>query len=475
MTNATKTRERIRAHRDFYLLCDPFTSYSTLIQELKRFNVEHEEPLPPSAVTAIAQERTLKRSLVPKERTREYLIHHGKKMHRDGMSAEKLAGELRPTNLANCEQELSEDELLDVARAVVEGTDEVETENLGVPMSEVVAEEIRWLWDSRMPYGKITILDGDPGLGKSMVAMDIVARVSTGRELPDGTLGTVGNVGTLGTVGTLGGVVYMTAEDGLADTVRPRLDAAGADASKILALNTYKDDPITLPSHLYLLERAIGMVSAKLVVIDPFLAFLDPKLSANQDQQVRVALTPLKELAERTGVAVLLIRHLNKKDAIKALYRGGGSIGVIGAARSGMVIDKLPEDSKVRVLALTKHNLTEEAPSLTYTIETAQNGSGRVAWGDAIEMDADELVNPDTNEVDKAVAWLESYLGDGPLPSETIIKDADAAGIKERTLKRAKSAKEIPSYRDGLGGTWRWHLATCDCDTCKSKRYDKVS
>jgi hypothetical protein len=358
-----------------------------------------------------------------------------------------------------CEEPLPDDEVDRITlyeNAVDETDDEV-----GVLMSDVTAERVEWLWDGRIPLGKLTVLDGDPGLGKSLITMDLAARVTTGRAFPHGDVDHVGNLDHLDHVGHLGGVVILSAEDGLADTIRPRLDAAGADTSKIVAISTVPDREgnertIAVPEDIAAIEKATQRVSAKLVIIDPLMAFLSGK--ANYDQDVRKALTPLARMAERSGVAVLVVRHLNKQQGGKALYRGGSSIGIIGAARSGLVVEAHPDNDDLRVLAVSKSNLAEKPASLTYSITTAENNAAKVQWGKATNLNADDILNPDTSEVGKAKAWLATRLRDMPLPATTVLDDAEAAGISKKTLYRAKDALGVESKKDGLGGTWRWHL-----------------
>ena len=245
---------------------------------------------------------------------------------------------------------------------------------VGKLLSEVEPEQVEWLWPGRLPLGKLAVLDGDPGLGKSALTLDLAARVSAGLELPDGS-----RCGPAG-------VVLLSAEDGLEDTIRPRLDAAGADTERIVALSmigvgTRAERLVSLTQDLDAIEAAIRRVGAALVVIDPLMAFLTGKTDSHKDQDIRRALAPLAALAERTGAAVLIVRHLNKSAGGNALYRGGGSIGIIGAARAGLVVAPDPEDPERRILAANKHNLSGAAPSLVFRVEAAPNGAARVAWG----------------------------------------------------------------------------------------------
>jgi hypothetical protein len=279
---------------------------------------------------------------------------------------------------------------------------------VGTLLSEVEPERVEWLWDGRIPLGKLTILDGDPGLGKSVITIDLAARVTTGRGFPNGDVDALDGVGGLG---GLGGVVILSAEDGLGDTIRPRFDAAGGDPHKIVAISTVPDGDgnernMSIPEDIATIEKAIRRVDAKLVIVDPLMAFLSGK--ANYDQDVRKALTPLARMAERTGAAVLVVRHLNKNTGGKAIYRGGNSIGIIGTARSGLVVEEHPDNKDLRVFAVSKSNLAKKAVSLTYSIATADNGTARIAWGAATNLDANDIGLPPLERTRSPYATLAS-------------------------------------------------------------------
>ena len=323
----------------------------------------------------------------------------------------------------------------------------------GTLLSEVEPERVQWLWPGRLPLGKLAVLDGDPGLGKSAVTLDLAARVSAGLELPDGEW-----------CGPAG-VVLLSAEDGLADTIRPRLDASRADTERIVALSTVVEGgkaerTISLTQDLNVIERAIEYVGAALVVVDPLMAFLSAKTDSHKDQDVRRALAPLAALAERTRAAMLIVRHLNKAAGGNTLYRGGGSIGIIGAVRSGLVVAKDPEDPERRILAANKHNLSRAAPSLVFRVETASNGAARVAWGGTSSLSAGDILrepaDPEQRSaLSEAKDFLLKELADGRVAAELVEKDADAAGISKRTLKRAKRALGVGSDKES-DGSWSW-------------------
>lgn len=328
-------------------------------------------------------------------------------------------------------------------------------EPVGVLLADVAPERVEWLWEGRIPKGKLTLVDGDPGLGKSNLTTDAAARITAGRPWPDGS------------PCEKGGVVLMNAEDGLADTIRPRVDAAGGDVSKVLALATVPEEDgedrlLSIPEDLPIIERGIRQVEASLVVVDPFMAFLSGNANSHKDQDIRRALAPLAKLAERTGVAVVIVRHLNKATGGNALYRGGGSIGIIGAARSALLVAEDPEDESRRVLASLKHNLSEPAPSLAFSITTAANGAARVEWKGETTFGAHDLLRAPVDDEEKsalseAMDFLRDELGDGPMAAKSVQKNAHDARITDATLRRAKSALKVKSVKEG-DGSWSWHI-----------------
>src|SRR5215475_8030502 len=192
-------------------------------------------------------------------------------------------------------------------------------------MDTVLVEHVDWLWHRRIPLGKLTLLDGDPGLGKTALTLDLAARLSTGAPLEAD-----------GRCATPAGVVILNAEDGLGDTLRPRLDAAGADCARIVAFDL--EHLPMLPAGIPLLHDAIRAVDASLLLIDPLMAVLAASCDAYRDQDVRLLLNPLIALAKDIGVAILLVRHWTKAPGHKALYRGSGSIAFNAAGRSGLTL-----------------------------------------------------------------------------------------------------------------------------------------
>ena len=327
-------------------------------------------------------------------------------------------------------------------------------------MDEVEPEPVRWLWSGRIPLGKLASLDGDPGLGKSTLTLDIAARVTTGRQMPDGADGLTDPAG----------VVLLSCEDDLADTVRPRLDAAEADVSRIVHLSGVKDAEGTrLPTiaNLPALQQAIDAVDARLVVIDPPMAHLPSGADSHRDQDIRNSLAPLMEFAARTKVAVLIVRHLNKSSGGTPLYRGGG---IIAAVRSGLLVGRDPDEEDKCVLAQTKANLAEPMTSLSYAV-VEQNNVGRIVWHGDSEHDAAALLKHPAHSKRSAVKKAESFLLDilaaGPVATKDVEREAEEAGIAKATLRRAKQNLEIKARKLGQPGSsgqaWQWVLPEHDC------------
>jgi AAA domain len=318
-----------------------------------------------------------------------------------------------------------------------------------VLVADVDREQVRWLWPDRIPRGKTAVLDGDPGTGKSTLTLTIAAKVSTGSPFPDGTRPEVGDV------------ILLSAEDDIGDTIRPRLEAAGADLARCWVLpDVHPEDkpprPPELPADLFLLEDLVKSKAAALVVIDPLMAFLSGQVDSHRDQDIRRVLASLGYMAARTGAAVVVVRHMNK-GAGSALYRGSGSIGIVGAARSGLLVAPDPDDEGRRILAMTKSNLAKMPDALAYRLVNDERYEvARVVWDGASTRTANDLVRPRVDEDEapalaEAVRVLKEVLADGPLSAGNIKKLAAQAGVAERTLQRARQALGVTTRRQGFG------------------------
>jgi hypothetical protein len=337
-----------------------------------------------------------------------------------------------------------------------------------INLSEVQPERVRWLWDGYIPLGKVVLVDGDPGMGKSTLLYDLAARISTGAVMPDGSRAHIDRPA---------GVVILSAEDGLADTIRPRLDAAGADPDMIFAIdgltNGEQERSITL-ADIPAIEQAILRVEAKLVIIDPLMAYLGSETNSYRDQDVRGLLAPLARVAEKHGVAIVVVRHLSKGQSTNVLYRGGGSIGIIGAARVALMVGRDPDDpdGPRRILAVAKSNLAAFPPALAYHIEEAGNGVGYIVWegethhtAAAISASASPEHEEGQRERDEVAQALRAALTKGRRLQKEIMHEVRAAtGASESTIHRARRRVGIISEREGFGpgSLVYWHLPDDD-------------
>jgi AAA domain len=330
-----------------------------------------------------------------------------------------------------------------------------------IRLADVAPERVRWLWPSWIPLGKLTMLDGDPGLGKSTLTLDLAARVSTGSPLPDGE-----------PVGAKGAVLVASAEDGIADTLRPRVAAAGGDLSRVVVLDHVAEAggsrPLVLPDDLDHVEGRALELGAVLIVIDPFMAYLSGAVDSHRDQDVRRAMHRMKEMAERTGAAVLTVRHFTKSEA-RAVHKGGGSVGISGAARSLLMVAADPDDEALRVYAVIKSNLAAVPKSLAYRVVGDElHDCARIAWQGTSGRTADELTRQREREerlapkLEAAEARLERMLADGPRLRADIEAAAQEDGVSWRTVERAKKHLGVEDGqrpepgRQGAGPSWWW-------------------
>jgi AAA domain len=336
-----------------------------------------------------------------------------------------------------------------------------------VNLCDVEPEHVEWLWDDHLPLGKLVVLDGDPGVGKSTVSLDLAARVSTGSPMPDGS------------AGAKGAVLILSAEDGLADTIRPRIDAAGGDPARVHALTviTYpgEDGKVlsrtpAIPRDIPAIEAIITVHRVILVIIDVLVAYLGGDVNSHHDQDVRRALSPVAAMADRTGCCVLVLRHLNKTAGASAVYRGGGSIGIIGAARAGFMCGTDPDNETRRVLAPVRCNLSAEPPAIAYQlIPDELHGCARVRWlGETTLKPWQLLSDPGDSESrserDEAAEWLRGYLIDngGEAKAGDAIKAARGDGIAQRTLQTARKRAGVTTAKVGVRGPWLWRLDVPD-------------
>jgi len=268
--------------------------------------------------------------------------------------------------------------------------------SLGTSFDKIEAEMVVWLWYPHIPRGKITILESDPGNSKSVFTVDLAARISSGSPMPDGTPCKQGTV------------IMLNAEDGAGDTVKPRLMAAGADCTRVVNFTTIDtgkgERQVRLPEDIAHLRSLAEEHEPALIVIDPLWAFVGSKHRSISDQEMREALTPLKELAEELDVAIIIIRHLNKNSKeVNPMYRGAGSIGITGLARNVLttIQDKL--NLSRYYLARVKANLAPSSAPLCYDLVSVAvktpNGVTNVPkleWLGTVNASLFELMAQDT-------------------------------------------------------------------------------
>jgi putative DNA primase/helicase len=334
--------------------------------------------------------------------------------------------------------------------------------------ASVKTRKVEWAWAKRFPLGKVSIIEGDPGDGKSVLTVDLVARWSSGSPMPDGSDG-VGPVN----------VVMISAEDDMEDTIVPRLRRAGANLENVLliAWGSRPDIPFDIAENLPELRRQILARNAKIVIVDPLSAFMPEKADTHNDASTRRALQPLKVLASQTGAAIVCVRHLTKGSAGgKAMYRGGGSIAFIGAARAAYLVAPSHTNPDVKVLACVKNNLARKPSSLTYTVEIAEDEQPFLVWGEALAQTAQELLDGPTKEdedndndelrgkrrarQEERVFLVELLDANGPLSWVDVVAAGKEEGYSQMTLVRARSeVMSIESYKhteDGVTRTlWR--------------------
>ena len=330
---------------------------------------------------------------------------------------------------------------------------DIEAIPVGIMLSEVQAETVEWLWERRIPLGKITVLDGDPDNGKSVLTTDLAARVTTGRAMPY----------RVSEDAARSGVVILSAEDGAGDTIRPSistLPAATLQGRHYSARRPARHPGGPRPD----LERAIKQVDAKLVIVDPIMAFLGRggQPQPRQGSSLGPHAGQAASRAPRRSPCVI-VRHLNKTPGGNVLYRGGGSIGIIGAARVGLLVGPHPDDEDLRVLAGQKSNLGPPPESLKYRIETAENDSARVKYEGTVEMKPQDLLKGPQDEEERSAAdeardFLRAVLAGGVRKESNLVKaEAKVLGISETTLNRVKRSIGVKSVK--IGETWFMSLS----------------
>ena len=309
-----------------------------------------------------------------------------------------------------------------------------------IRMSDIQPEEVQWLWYPYIPLGKLTVIQGDPGEGKTTFVLAMIAALTKGEALPERE--------PLDPVN----ILYQTAEDGLADTIRPRLDALGADCSRVLVIDESKRE-LSLSDER--IRQAMEETGAKLLVLDPLQAYLGAEVDMHRANEVRPILKRLGSVAEQMGCAVVLIRHLNKMQGQKSGHRGMGSVDFQAAARSVLLVGRAKEDPQLRIVVPDKSSLAPEGESIAFALDPEQG----FQWKGYCAYNAEELLGGSTKQVQTKTMQAEETLRnllDKPAPAEEILRRITAAGISERTLMTAK--KNLGVLSEKRGGQWFWRL-----------------
>ena len=311
-----------------------------------------------------------------------------------------------------------------------------------IRMSDVELQEVNWLWKPYIPFGKITIVQGDPGEGKTTFALQLAAVCTSGGALPG-----IENTEPFN-------VIYQTAEDGLGDTIKPRLIEANADESRVLNINE-DTNPLYLSDER--IEKAILQTDAKLMILDPIQGYVGEKVDINRANEIRSVLKKLSSVAERTGCAIVLVGHLNKAKGASSAYRGLGSIDFRAAARSVLLVGRLKNEPNVRVIVHDKSSLAPEGKSIAFNLGNEKG----FHWLDGYsDISSEELLCGISNETKTAVAedLIRDMLEDGAeVPADEIFRMAQAKNISRRTVNEAKkNISGIKSKKVGKG--WNWYL-----------------
>jgi uncharacterized protein YdeI (BOF family) len=335
---------------------------------------------------------------------------------------------------------------------------------------EVETERVHWVWPGYIPAGKLTLVAGDPGMGKSTLVGDLIARISKGTHLPSGQRSITGTS------------LIASAEDSPEDTIIPRLIACGANLKRVGIIREVRDAKsadeesryLCFPRDLTLLRDTLVSTGARILVIDPLNAFVEKGVDTYKDQDIRRILHPLETIAQETGTAIIIVAHLNKKEDASTLYRVGGTIGFVGAARSVLAVSKLPDDTNV--LFWLKGNLARRPPSMAYEIKqvrkikTATNTwkgenvihSSSIRWLGEVDfnpLSKNQAPTPEARVMEEATEFLRQVLQQSQeVDTEALYAEARAAGIAKSHLNRVKSSLGIVQTR--RNGAWFWSWPT---------------
>ena len=315
------------------------------------------------------------------------------------------------------------------------------TELQMIKMSEIQSQEVAWLWFPFIPYGKLTIVQGDPGDGKTTLVLKIAAKQSKGEGL-DSKMKLTEPLN----------VIYQSAEDGLADTVKPRLEAAGANCENISVI----DESIKSLSMIdERLEEAVIRTKAKLLILDPIQAYLGGGMDMNRAIEARDMTMKLATLAEKYQCAIVLVGHMNKAAGNKAAYRGMGSIDFFAVARSVLLVGRVEGEANIRAVVQIKNNLAAFGHPKAF--ELSEDG---FHWLGDYEITVDEVLGgiaPKANKLEQAKRLLREVAEtNNAMQSNEIFNLAEEQGISRRTLENAKKELSIRAKR--INNSWYWEL-----------------
>ncbi len=319
--------------------------------------------------------------------------------------------------------------------------EEIKTKLRMIKLSEIQAEEVKWLWFPMIPYGKLTIVQGDPGDGKTTLILNIAAKLSRGEGLDENMKPTEPM-----------NIIYQTAEDGLADTVKPRLEMAGADCERIMVIDESEKSLSMIDERL---EEAIIKTNAKLLILDPMQAYLGGGMDMNRANEARDMTKKLGALAEKYKCAIVLIGHMNKASGNKAAYRGMGSIDFFAVARSVLLVGRVEGEPNIRAVVQIKNNLAQFGHPKAF--ELMESG---FRWLGDYEITADEVLGgiaPKANKLEQAKQMLRELAETSKaVQSNEIFEMAEEQGISKRTLENAK--KELGVRAKKINNSWYWEL-----------------
>ncbi|MCR5541112.1 MAG: AAA family ATPase [Ruminococcus sp.] len=306
-------------------------------------------------------------------------------------------------------------------------------------MDRVQATETKWLWYPYIPFGKITIIQGDPGEGKTTLILNVAALLTQDMFPQSQEKCEPMNV------------IYQTAEDGLSDTVKPRLLSAGADCSHIIVINESERN-VTMSDKR--LEAAIAHTGAKLVILDPLQAYIGAEVDMHRANEIRPVMSHLGAIAEKYGCAIVLIGHMNKAMGMKSTYRGLGSIDITAAARSVLIVARDKENPNFRVIAHTKSSLAPEGKTVAFELDPDRGFYFRGEY----ECNIDEiLMGVGTKSKGRqAMELLQEELKNGEISQQIITAKAKFSNISKRTLDEAKKVLGVKSVK--RSGQWYWSL-----------------